>query len=73
MGETRDHDDATKAAQEERITSRADLNPEEREAGSDDPRAQAAAILADSDAREHDRERFPMTAGERRKSEETVS
>jgi hypothetical protein len=73
MGQTRDYDDATRAAQEERVSSRADLNPEEREAGSDDPRAQAEAILADSDARERDRDRFPMTAGERRTSEETVS
>jgi hypothetical protein len=30
----------------------ADLLPEERAAGSDDPQAQAAAILADSDDRE---------------------
>jgi hypothetical protein len=31
----------------------ADLLPEERAAGSDDPRAQAAAILDDSDRREN--------------------
>jgi hypothetical protein len=34
----------------------AELLPEERAAGSDDPRAQAEAILADSDRREHDPE-----------------
>lgn len=32
----------------------AELLPEERAAGSDDPRAQAEAILADSDRREDD-------------------
>lgn len=35
-----------------RIQERALLLPEERAAGSDDPEAQAAAILADSDLRE---------------------
>ena len=34
----------------------ADLLPEERAAGSDDPRAQAEAILADSDRREEEPE-----------------
>ncbi len=35
-----------------RVEERALLLPEERAAGSDDPEAQAAAILADSDLRE---------------------
>lgn len=36
----------------ERVQQRAhELNPEELAAGSDDPQAQAEAILADSDAR----------------------
>ncbi|MGI3780191.1 MAG: hypothetical protein ACRYG2_05370 [Janthinobacterium lividum] len=35
-----------------RVDERALLLPEERAAGSDDPEAQAAAILADSDLRE---------------------
>jgi hypothetical protein len=35
----------------ERIEHRAHLLPEEQAAGSDDPEAQAAAILADSDER----------------------
>ncbi|QIG43583.1 hypothetical protein G5V58_13175 [Nocardioides anomalus] len=35
----------------ERIDRRAELLPEEEAAGSDDPEAQAAAILAESDER----------------------
>lgn len=45
----------------------AELLPEERAAGSDDPRAQAEAILADSDRREHDPE--PL---EERSSDQTA-
>lgn len=42
---------------DDRRAERADeLLPEERTAGSDDPAAQAAAILADSDEREASRE-----------------
>ncbi len=40
-----------------RVEERALLLPEERAAGSDDPEAQAAAILADSDLREDEPER----------------
>ncbi len=40
-----------------RVEERALLLPEERAAGSDDPEAQAAAILADSDLREDHPER----------------
>lgn len=40
-----------------RVDERALLLPEERAAGSDDPEAQAAAILADSDEREDHPER----------------
>lgn len=43
------HDDA-------RIDSRADLLPEEQAAGSDDPHAQAEAILEESDERTDDPE-----------------
>ena len=44
-----DHDD-------QRVSDRADDRPpEERAAGADDPSAQAAAILADSDDRQADR------------------
>ncbi|WP_433301683.1 hypothetical protein ACQP2F_06790 [Actinoplanes sp. CA-030573] len=51
-----------------RIDQRAaDLLPEEHAAGSADPKAQAEAILADSDRREHDPE-----ALESRHSDETT-
>jgi len=39
------------SADESRIDSRAELLPEEQDAGSDDPRAQAEAILEESDER----------------------
>jgi hypothetical protein len=39
---------------DERIHSRAELLPEEAAAGSDDPEAQAAAILEESDERTDD-------------------
>ena len=50
---------------EERIESRAELLPEEAEAGSDDPEAQAEAILEESDERVDDPE------GTRRESTQT--
>lgn len=37
--------------EESRIDTRAELLPEEQDAGSDDPRAQAEAILEESDER----------------------
>ena len=53
---------------DERVASRADgLNPEEVEAGSDDPEAQAEAILDESDTRTDDR---PGTAREHRSSDD---
>jgi hypothetical protein len=53
-----------------RVYERAELTVEERAVGSDDPLAQAAAILADSD----ERSRLPRTADgiERRRSQDTV-
>ncbi|MFY1692706.1 hypothetical protein [Plantactinospora sp. WMMB782] len=36
----------------DRVENRANLLPEEESVGSDDPQAQAAAVLADSDSRE---------------------
>jgi hypothetical protein len=52
---------------DERVESRAaDLLPEERAAGSDDPRAQAAEILRDSDTREHDLDAAPDSFVEHR-------
>ena len=54
---------------QERVRHRADqLLPEERSAGSADPEAQAAAILADSDEREYDPQAAPDTVLERRTS-----
>ena len=50
---------------EERIESRANLLPEERSAGSDDPEEQAEAILEESDERTDDPE------GTRRDSTQT--
>jgi hypothetical protein len=41
----------TESPDEDRIERRADLLPEEAAAGSDDPEAQAKAVLEDSDAR----------------------
>jgi hypothetical protein len=57
----------------ERIQARAEaLLPEEEEAGSDDPMAQAAAILEESDEREFDRDDPTGEGLERRRSEDTV-
>jgi len=47
---------AESAGIDERVEGRAHLLPEEERAGSDDPEAQAAAILADSDDRTERRE-----------------
>lgn len=52
---------------DERTERRAELLPEEERAGSDDPEAQAAAILDESDARTQ----YPV-AREERTSEDTV-
>jgi hypothetical protein len=57
----------------ERVRARADaLLPEEEEAGSDDPMAQAEAILEESDEREDDRVDPPGQPVEHRRSEDTV-
>ncbi|WP_433535385.1 hypothetical protein ACQPZK_25555 [Micromonospora sp. CA-249363] len=57
----------------ERAESRAHhLLPEEVAAGSDDPQAQAEAILAESDLREADQNAAPDTVLERRTSDQTV-
>ena len=42
---------------DDRVESRAELLPEEQAAGSEDPTAQAEAILAESDERTEDPER----------------
>lgn len=46
----------SEAADQDRTERRAELLPEELGVGSEDPEAQAAAILADSDARTDDPE-----------------
>lgn len=59
---------------DDRVDSRAaGLLPEERAAGSDDPRAQAAEILRESDIREYDLEAAPDSFVEHRRSEQTVT
>lgn len=56
-----------------RVKNRADpLLPEEQEAGSDDPQAQAEAILAESDSRTADRVAPLGKPVEHRHSEDTV-
>lgn len=59
---------------DERVNSRAaDLLPEELTAGSDDPKAQAEALLADSEDREHYRETAPDLRIEHRTSDEAAA
>jgi hypothetical protein len=56
-----------------RVRSRADaLLPEEKEAGSENPYAQAEEILAESDERTEDRIAPPGKPVEHRHSEDTV-
>jgi ssDNA-binding replication factor A large subunit len=65
--------DEPTAPDDERIKARAEsLLPEEEEAGSDDPVAQAAAILEESDEREFERDDPTGQGLERRRSEDTV-
>ena len=58
---------------DDRVGQRAaELLPEELAAGSDDPQAQAEAILADSDVREADLDAAPDSLLEHRTSAQTV-
>ncbi|WP_406072398.1 hypothetical protein [Micromonospora sp. NBC_01638] len=57
---------------QDRVESRAHLLPEEAAVGSDDPEAQAEAILAESDIRATDQNAAPDTVLERRTSDQTV-
>jgi hypothetical protein len=57
---------------DEQAASRADLLPEEKAAGSDDPHAQAEAILEDSEARSASRDASPGTHLEHRTSDEVT-
>jgi len=58
-------DQSDRPGDDERVAERAELLPEEREAGSDAPEDQAAAILEESDERTDDPE------GTRRDSSQT--
>jgi hypothetical protein len=53
----------------DRVETRAELLPEEEQAGSDNPQRQAEAVLEESEQRTLNRD---ATTGERRTSEETV-
>jgi hypothetical protein len=58
---------------DDRVAERAsELLPEEQAAGSDDPEAQAEAILAESDERTTDRDAAPDTVLEHRTSDEVA-
>ena len=57
---------------DERVQQRQELTAEEQQAGSDDPVAQARAILEDSEERTLDRDASPGTFLESRQSEDTV-
>ena len=57
---------------DDRVATRAELVGAEREVGSDDPQAQARAILEDSELRTLDRNAAPGSFVEHRRSEDTV-
>ena len=57
---------------DERVATRAELLPEEESVGSDDPQAQAKAILAESDERTESRDAAPGSRVEHRTSEEVT-
>ncbi len=57
---------------DEQVSKRAELLPEEKKAGSDDPEAQAEAILEDSEERTVSRDASPGTHLEHRRSEDTT-
>ena len=70
---TEDPDLAANDPSDERVTSRAAHPlPEEQAVGSDDPVAQADAILEESDERSEDRNAAPSSIVEHRTSEDTV-
>jgi hypothetical protein len=57
---------------DEQLATRAELLAEEKAAGSDDPEAQAEAIIAESEERIASREAAPGTHLEHRTSEEVT-
>ena len=69
LGRAAGHDDAARAT-DRRVAERSELTVTELAVGSDDPRAQAAAIIADSDERTELSRDEPGV--ERRRSEDTV-
>lgn len=69
---TERNDPTTPEVDERLVGTRSELLPEEKTVGSDDPAAQARAILEDSEARAADREAARGTVVEHRRSEETV-
>jgi len=64
--------DTQQPSDDPRVAGRAELLPEEKAVGSDDPMAQAEAIIEASDERTEDREAAPGTHQEHRRSEDTV-
>jgi hypothetical protein len=61
------------SSSDDRVEQRAaDLLPEERSAGSADPQAQAAAVLAESDEREADVDAAPDSFLEHRTAEQAA-
>ena len=64
--------DASVPEDDPRVATRASLLDEELEAGSDDPSAQARAILEDSEERTLARDTTRETSLERRASEDTI-
>jgi hypothetical protein len=58
--------------QQRHLEERADLLPEERAAGSADPRAQAAAVLEESEDRTEHPDPDASTQSGRRRSDDTV-
>ena len=57
---------------DERVADRAELLPEEQAVGSDDPMAQAEAILEESDERTASRDAAPDSRVEHRTSDEVT-
>ena len=57
---------------DDRVETRAELLPEEQAAGSEDPQAQAEAILEESEERTVSRDASPSTHLEHRTSEDAT-
>ena len=57
---------------DDQVAKRAELLPEEKRAGSDDPEAQAEAILEESEERTVSRDASPSTHLEHRTSEDAT-